>query len=67
LKAAFEVVTAAGAQALRLEGYGIAIGAKADFVTLAAEHVPEAVVAVPKNRSVYKAGRRVAQNGAVLR
>lgn len=67
LKAAFDVVTTAGARALRLEGYGIAIGAKADFVTLQAEHIPEAVVAVPKGRCVYKAGRLVARDGAVIR
>lgn len=67
LKAAFDVVTEAGAKALRLEGYGLKIGAKADFVTLKAEHVPEAVVAVPKERSVYKAGRLVARNGTVIR
>ncbi|MDE1994454.1 MAG: amidohydrolase family protein [Rhizobiaceae bacterium] len=67
LKAAFDVVTESGAKALRLEGYGLNIGAKADFVTLKAEHVPEAVVAVPKERSVYKAGKLVARNGAVIR
>jgi cytosine/creatinine deaminase len=66
LAAAFEIVTAAGAKALRLEGYGLVPGAKADFVTLAAEHVPEAVVAVPKGRSVYKAGRLVAENDKVV-
>jgi cytosine deaminase len=67
LAAAFDVVTAAGAKALRLEDYGIAVGAKADFVTLDASHVPEAVVAVPKGRRVFKAGRLVAENGAVIR
>jgi len=67
LSAAFDVVTAAGAKALGLEGYGIAVGAKADFVTLDAEHVPEAVVAVPKGRRVFKAGRLVAENGSVVR
>ena len=67
LSAAFDVVTYAGAKALGLEGYGIAIGAKADFVTLAAEHVPEAVVAVPKGRRVFKGGRLVAENERVIR
>ena len=67
LAAAFDVVTSAGAKALSLEDYGIAIGAKADFVTLSAEHVPEAVVAVPKGRRVFKAGRLVAENGRVIR
>ncbi|MGM4913750.1 amidohydrolase family protein [Rhizobium sp. 768_B6_N1_8] len=67
LSAAFDVVTSGGAKALRLEGYGIGIGAKADFVTLAAEHVPEAVVAIPKPRRVFKEGRLVADNGSVIR
>lgn len=67
LAAAFEIVTTAGARALRLEGYGIEVGAKADFVTLDAAHVPEAVVAFPKNRRVFKAGRLVAEGCAVLR
>ena len=63
LAQAFDVVAAGGAKALRLEGYGLVVGAKADFVTLAAEHIPEAVVAVPKARKVFKAGRLVAENG----
>lgn len=67
LSAAFDVVTFAGAKALGLQGYGIAVGAKADFVTLDAAHIPEAVVAVPKGRRVFKAGRLVAENGAVVR
>lgn len=67
LKAAFDVVTEGGAKALRLEGYGMRIGAKADFVTLNAEHVPEAVVAIPKGRAVYKSGKLVARDGSVLR
>ncbi|TCP88196.1 cytosine deaminase [Rhizobium sp. PP-CC-2G-626] len=67
LVAAFDVVTTAGAKALRLEGYGVEIGAKADFVTLDAAHIPLAVVSVPKGRRVFKAGRLVAQDGTVLR
>jgi len=66
LRVAFNIVTAAGAKALRLEGYGLQLGAKADFVTLNAEHVPEAVVAVPQGRSVYKEGRLVALNGKIV-
>jgi cytosine/adenosine deaminase-related metal-dependent hydrolase len=66
LRVAFDVVTEAGAKALRLEGYGLRVGAKADFVTLNAEHVPEAVVAVPQARSVYKNGKLVASNGKIV-
>lgn len=67
LRAAFDVVTTAGAKALRLADFGLAVGAKADFVTLQAAHVPEAVVSVPKQRKVFKAGRLVAEDGRVLR
>ena len=67
LEAAYDVVSHAGAKALGLEGYGIAVGAKADFVALKAEHVPEAVVAVPKDRAVYRAGREVARDGRMIR
>ncbi|QPC95159.1 amidohydrolase family protein [Mesorhizobium sp. INR15] len=59
LTSAFDVVSHAGAKALGLEGYGIAVGARADFVTIKAEHVPEAVVAVPKGRTVYRAGKQI--------
>ncbi|WP_192384789.1 amidohydrolase family protein [Mesorhizobium silamurunense] len=63
LEAAYDVVSRAGAKALGLEGYGIAVGAKADFVALKAEHAPEAVVAVPKQRAVYRRGRLVGRDG----
>lgn len=66
LRVAFDVVTEAGAKALRLEGYGLRVGGKADFVTLTAAHVPEAVVAAPQGRSVYKEGKLVAVNGKVV-
>lgn len=66
LRVAFDVVTEAGAKALQLEGYGLRVGARADFVTLNAEHVPEAVVAVPQGRSVYKEGKLVASNGKIV-
>jgi cytosine deaminase len=66
LEAAFDVVTHSGARALRLEGYGIAVGAKADFVVFESQHVREAVVAVPQARDVYKTGRLVARNGVLV-
>ena len=66
LAVAFDMVTSAGATALRLEGYGLAVGAKADFVTLDAEHIAKAVVDVPGARAVYKNGRCVAQAGKMV-
>jgi cytosine deaminase len=67
LRIAFDVVTEAGARALRLAGYELKAGDKADFVTLNAQHVPEAVVAVPRGRSVYKNGKLVARDGKLVR
>jgi cytosine deaminase len=67
LRIAFDVVTEAGAKALGLEGYGLKVGDKADFVTLNAQHVPEAVVAVPRGRAVYKNGKLVARDGKLVR
>jgi cytosine deaminase len=67
LAVAFDLVTEAAAKALRLEGYGLRVGARADFVTLNAAHIPEAVVSAPQGRSVYRDGRLVARDGKVLR
>ncbi|MCA6122525.1 amidohydrolase family protein [Bradyrhizobium sp. WSM 1704] len=66
LAVAFDLVTAAGARALGLEDYGLQVGAKADFVTLNAAHVQEAVVARPSGRAVYKGGVLTARDGQVV-
>lgn len=60
LQAAFDIVTSEGAKALRIDNYGIYVGAKADFVTFSSTCIPEAVVAFPNNRKVFKAGKMVA-------
>lgn len=62
---AFDVVTQAGAKAMGLERYGLGVGDWADLVVISAQHVPEAVVAVPGERKVYKRGRLVAENGGI--
>ncbi|KJF67084.1 amidohydrolase family protein [Rhizobium nepotum] len=67
LKAAFDIVTSESAKALRIENYGIQVGAKADFVTLAAPNIPQAVVSFPKNRKVFTGGKLVAEANRVLR
>ena len=67
LAIAFDMITTAGAKALRLEGYGLHVGAKADFVTLNAAHIQEAVVARPSGRSVYKGGVLAARDNRVNR
>jgi cytosine deaminase len=66
LALAFDMVTSSAARALNLEGYGIVEGGMADFLVLDAQHVQEAVVARPKPRDVYKAGRLVVRNGTVV-
>lgn len=66
LAIAFDVVTRAGAKVLGLADYGIAPGNSADFVCLAAEHVPEAVAGVPKKRSVWRRGRCIARDFALV-
>jgi cytosine deaminase len=63
---AFDVVTGAGAKALRLQDYWLHVGARADFVSLKANQIPEAVVSVPSQRSVYKNGILVALNGEIV-
>lgn len=66
LAAAFDMVTANAAQALGVPNHGVTEGAPADFVVLDARNVQEAVVARPKPRDVYKNGRLVARNGAIM-
>lgn len=63
---AFDAVTAAGAKALGIADYGLHLGAPADFVTLRAAHVPEAVVGVPKGRSVYRGGVCVVRDDVLV-
>jgi cytosine/creatinine deaminase len=66
LATTFDMVTADAARALGLSAYGVIEGAPADFVVLDARNVQEAVVARPKPRDVYKRGRLVARNGAIM-
>lgn len=66
LELAFGMVTGHAARALGVKDYGLAEGGMADFVVLDAEHVQEAVIARPKARDVYKAGRLIARNGATV-
>jgi cytosine deaminase len=66
LMLAFDIATAVGAKALRLEDHGLRVGAKADFVAIDAPHVPQAVVDLPRRRAVYKNGRLVARDGEIV-
>jgi cytosine/creatinine deaminase len=60
---ALDLIGAASARALRLEDYGIAVGAPADLVLVEAGTAAEAVASVPKRRITYKRGRKVAELG----
>jgi cytosine deaminase len=63
---AFDMVSCNGASALRIPEYGLRCGAPANFVVLPARHVQEAVVARPRERSVYRAGKLIARNGRLM-
>lgn len=63
LEVAFDLVSAAGARAVGLADYGLAVGCRADFCTVEAEHVPEAVVAHPPRKLVVQGARVVARDG----
>jgi cytosine/adenosine deaminase-related metal-dependent hydrolase len=60
---ALATCTTEGARALGLPAYGIDVGCFADFVLVAAETVPEAVVQRPGDRLVVRRGRLIATEG----
>jgi len=62
----FDMVSSNAASAMRIPEYGLQPGAPAHFIALTARHVPEAVVARPPERSVYRAGKLIVRNGELL-
>ena len=66
MEVAFDLISAAGAQALGIANYGVAIGAAADLFTIAATCVAEAVAAHPPRRLVLFDGKIVARGGSFL-
>ncbi len=66
LEVAFDLGTAAAARALGIDDYGLRVGAPADLVVVDAAHVPEAVVARPPRRYVFRHGRLVARDGELV-
>lgn len=64
LALAFEMVTDAGARVLGLTDYGLRVGGPADFVTVEAGTLAEAVATRRRRKLVVKAGRVIAQDGA---
>jgi cytosine deaminase len=67
LGVAFDMVTGNGAKALGIKDYGLQVGAPADFVVVKAAHIPEAVVGVPKPRTVYRRGKCIVRDGVLQR
>ena len=63
---AFDLISAAGAQALGVGDYGVSIGAPANLFTIAASCVPEAVAAHPPRKLVFFEGNVVARDGSFL-
>ena len=66
VEVAFDLISAAGAQALGIANYGVAIGAAADLFTIAATCVAEAVAAHPPRILVLFDGKIVARGGSFL-
>ena len=67
LALAFDTVSTAGADALGLDAYGLAVGKQADFVCVKAGTLAEAVVSRPHRTLVVKKGAVVAQDGSCVR
>ena len=67
MELAFHVCTQGGADIMRLEGYGLKVGAKADLVIVEGETITHAAVARPTRRMVLKHGKVVARNGTCSR
>lgn len=66
VEVAFELISAAGAQALGIGDYGIIVGAAANLFTVPASCVPEAVAAHPPRKLVLFDGKIVARDGLFL-
>jgi cytosine deaminase len=66
VEVAFELVSAAGARALGIGNYGIAVGGAANLFTIAASCVAEAVAAHPPRKLVLFDGKIVGRDGAFL-
>ena len=63
LEVALDCASGAGARVLGLVGHGLAVGDRADLITVEAETPGEAVAQRPERGVVLKGGRVVASNG----
>jgi len=64
---AFGVCTTGGASVMRLQDYGLQVGARADLLAVPGETITHAAVSRPLRSLVVKHGRVVARDGACLR
>jgi cytosine/adenosine deaminase-related metal-dependent hydrolase len=66
VKCAFDLISAAGAQALGIRDYGITVGAAANLFSIPASCVAEAVATHPLRKLVLFEGKIVARDGAFI-
>ncbi len=66
LEMAFDVVSQAGARALNIPSYGLAVGCQANLLLLPAENIAEAVVNRSPQRTVISRGQVVAREGVFI-
>ena len=66
LRLMLEIVSQGGADVMKLDGYGLAVGDRADFTLLAGETPANAVVEIAPPPLVVKGGRVVARNGVCI-
>ncbi len=66
VEVAFDLISAAGAQALGIADYGVAVGTAANLFTIAASCVAEAVAAQPAQTGPFRWQGRVARDGSLL-
>ena len=64
---AFGVCTTGGASVMRLEGYGLKVGARADLIAVPGETITHAAVSRPLRSLVVKHGKVVAREGVCVR
>jgi cytosine deaminase len=67
LETVFDMVSVNAARAMRLEGYGVEPGCRADLVLIEAPSAHEALRLLPPRRAVFYGGRLVAESSATSR
>ena len=62
LETVFDMITVNPAKAMRLEGYGLEVGDRADLALIEARNAHEALRLLPPRRAVFYGGRLVAES-----